>query len=110
MADAEQQFNVQDDQAGTGDFFDSSAYEADGVGLCLSGGGYKAAAYHLGALIRLNELGWLKRIDRITRVSGGSITAGYLGVRWKDLTFDAARAFSDECETVIGSKKNALYF
>lgn len=101
MADTEQQFNVQDDEAGTGDFFDSSDYDPEGVGLCLSGGGYKAAAYHLGALIRLNELGWLKRIDRITSVSGGSITAGYLGVRWKDLVFDAAGVATNFHKVVV---------
>jgi NTE family protein len=28
-----------------------------GVGLCLSGGGYRAMLYHLGAFRRLNETG-----------------------------------------------------
>jgi len=69
--------------------FNSPAYDKTGVGLALSGGGYKAAAYHLGALIRLNELGWLKRVNRVSSVSGGSIAAGLLGVSWKNLTFDA---------------------
>ena len=27
------------------------------IALCLSGGGYRAALFHLGALTRLNELG-----------------------------------------------------
>jgi len=31
----------------------------DGLGLCLSGGGYRAALFHLGGLRRLNELGLL---------------------------------------------------
>lgn len=70
-------------------FFNSTDYEADGVGLALSGGGYKAAAYHLGALIRLNELGWLKRLSRISSVSGGSIAAGLLGSVWNRLAFDS---------------------
>ena len=48
----------------------------DGMALALSGGGFKAATYHLGALIRLNELGVLYRLKRISSVSGGSITAG----------------------------------
>ncbi|MGY2733945.1 patatin-like phospholipase family protein [Sphingomonas sp. UYP23] len=69
--------------------FNSTSYDPDGVGLALSGGGYKAAAFHLGALIRLNELGWLPRLSRIASVSGGSIAAGFLGLIWKDLTFDA---------------------
>ncbi len=28
-----------------------------GMGLCLSGGGYRAMLFHLGAIWRLNELG-----------------------------------------------------
>ncbi len=50
-----------------------------GSGLSLSGGGYRATLFHLGALRRLNELGLLHRIDEISSVSGGSITAGQLG-------------------------------
>lgn len=58
-----------------------------GIGLCLSGGGSRAMVFHLGALIRLNELGLLRGIKRISGVSGGSITAGVLGIRWNELTF-----------------------
>lgn len=36
-----------------------------GLGLCLSGGGYRAMLFHAGALARLNELGWLQRLDAI---------------------------------------------
>ena len=46
-----------------------------GVALCLSGGGYRAALFHLGATRRMNELGALSRVDTITSVSGGSIFA-----------------------------------
>ena len=58
------------------------------IGLALSGGGYRAVLYHLGALIRLNEIGYLPNIDRITSVSGGSIVAGRLAAVWDQLTFD----------------------
>jgi NTE family protein len=58
------------------------------VGLALSGGGYRAMLFHLGALMRLNEARWLPRLDRIASVSGGSITAARLGLAWKDLTFE----------------------
>ncbi len=57
----------------------------EGIALCLSGGGYRAMVFHLGALIRLNELGYLGKLDRISSVSGGSITAGVLALHWKDL-------------------------
>ena len=46
------------------------------MALCLSGGGYRAMLFHVGALWRLNELGLLPRLDRVSSVSGGSITAG----------------------------------
>jgi NTE family protein len=58
------------------------------VGLALSGGGYRASLFHLGALWRLNELGWLKMLHLVTSVSGGSIVAAYLGLRWTELKFD----------------------
>lgn len=59
-----------------------------GVGLAISGGGFRATLYHLGSLWRLNELGYLKHIKRISSVSGGSILAAYLGLKWKDLKFE----------------------
>jgi hypothetical protein len=61
----------------------------DGIGLCLSGGGFRAMLFHVGAFIRLNELGQLARLDRVASVSGGSIAAGALAVAWNDLRFDA---------------------
>ena len=47
-----------------------------GIGVCFSGGGYRAMIFHLGALWRLYEAGLLRTVDRISSVSGGSITAG----------------------------------
>jgi NTE family protein len=61
----------------------------EGIALCLSGGGYRAMLFHVGALWRLNELGYLPRLDRVSSVSGGSITAATLGSRWQRLEFDA---------------------
>jgi NTE family protein len=60
----------------------------DGIGLCLSGGGFRAMLFHVGAFVRLNELGLLARLDRVASVSGGSIAAGALAVAWHDLTFN----------------------
>jgi len=59
------------------------------MALCLSGGGYRAMLFHVGALWRLNELGHLPRPKRISSVSGGSITAATLGLNWSHLAFDA---------------------
>ncbi len=73
-------------------------------GLCLSGGGSRAMLFHVGALRRMNELGLLSRLDRISSVSGGSIVSGLLGIRWKSLAFDAtgvATNFEDQLERPI---------
>ncbi|MEU8610672.1 patatin-like phospholipase family protein [Actinoplanes sp. NPDC048791] len=69
-----------------------------GTALCLSGGGYRAMLFHAGALIRLNETGLLRTLDRVSSVSGGSITAAVLALAWPDLDFGSdgvARAFTD---------------
>jgi NTE family protein len=58
-----------------------SKEERKGIGLSLSGGGFRATLFHLGALRRLNELGILKQLGTISSVSGGSILNGYLASR-----------------------------
>jgi NTE family protein len=63
-----------------------------GLGLCLSGGGYRAMIFHLGAIIRLNEAGYLSKLKRISSVSGGSITAAMLGLKWQSLNFSGGIA------------------
>ena len=59
----------------------------EGIGLCLSGGGFRATLFHLGALRRLNETGILARADlrTVASVSGGSITAAALATAWARL-------------------------
>lgn len=53
-----------------------------GIGLALSGGGYRATLFHLGSLRRLAELGVLDRVTHFSSVSGGSISAGALAADW----------------------------
>lgn len=64
----------------------------DAIALCLSGGGYRAMVFHLGALMRLNEFGYLGLLDRISSVSGGSITAGVLALHWRELGVQQGKA------------------
>jgi NTE family protein len=91
----------------TGSAHDDPARPQPGVALCLSGGGYRAMVFHLGALWRLNELGYLARLDRISSVSGGSITAGLLGLKWSALAFDA-RGISPVFEAEVVAPVRAL--
>jgi NTE family protein len=71
-----------------------------GMALCLSGGGYRATLFHVGALWRLNELGLLPKLARISSVSGGSITAGFLGLQWSALAFNR-QGVAENFEQVI---------
>ena len=66
-----------------------------GMALCLSGGGYRAMLFHVGVMWRLNEAGMLPTLDRISSVSGGSITAGVLALNWDNLDFDGAGVAQD---------------
>ncbi len=72
-----------------------------GMALCLSGGGYRAMLFHLGALWRLNELGLMKGLAKVSSVSGGSITAGTLGLNWNKLTFNDANIATNLEELVV---------
>src|SRR5579864_1635392 len=72
-----------------------------GIALCLSGGGYRAMVFHLGALWRLNELGLLPKLARISSVSGGSITAGVLGMKWSRLNFNPSTGISSSYQDEV---------
>lgn len=51
--------------------------------------------FHTGALMRLNELGILSQLARISSVSGGSIASGYLAYVWNQLGApDAAGSYT----------------
>jgi NTE family protein len=47
------------------------------IGLSLSGGGYRATAFHLGTLNKLQQMGILQHVDTISTISGGSIIGAY---------------------------------
>ena len=72
-----------------------------GMALCLSGGGYRAMVFHIGVLWRLYETGLLSGLKRISSVSGGSITAGVLALKWRRLSFDPARLAADFVPEVV---------
>lgn len=74
---------------------------AEGIALCLSGGGFRASLFHLGSLWRLNEVGMLPQISRFSSVSGGSITSALLGVSWDELRFDATTGVSPHFSELV---------
>ena len=77
--------------------------------LAISGGGYRAALFALGSLWRLNELGLLARINRITSVSGGSITSGYLAMSWDELNFSSDTNVANNFKEVIAIPLQEFY-
>ena len=85
----------------TGSAHDDLDKPQPGIALCLSGGGYRAMLFHLGSLWRLAELGYLPKLSRVSSVSGGSITAGVLGHRWKTLRFDASGVPANFVEAIV---------
>lgn len=71
------------------------------IGLGLSGGGYRATAYHIGTLKKLNELGILENIDVISCISGGSILGAFYGLHKDDF-----ERFEKEAKLAV--KKNVI--
>lgn len=62
------------------------------MGLALSGGGFRAMLFHVGAIVRLNELRLLRELDEFSGVSGGAIVAGRLATIWPRLRFRVGAA------------------
>ncbi len=60
------------------------------IALSLSGGGYRAAGFHLGVLDLLNRLDLLKDVSALSTVSGGTFT----GMRYA-LAQKTGEAFPD---------------
>lgn len=54
------------------------------LGLSLSGGGYRAAAFHLGTIKKLKQLDVLEKVDVISTISGGSIIGAYYCLKKDD--------------------------
>jgi NTE family protein len=70
--------SVERDDRGATPYLPPAKEKREGIALCLSGGGFRSALFHLGGLRRLNELGVLGKVDVISSVSGGSILSAHL--------------------------------
>jgi NTE family protein len=81
--------------------FEDSAYLDDAlVGLAFSGGGTRAAAFSFGVLEEMDRIpvrgasgSLLERIDFISGVSGGSVTAAYYGLKRRQALADFREKF-----------------
>jgi len=87
----------------------SGPVEQIGAALALSGGGYRAMLFHTGAIWRLGELGFFQnrvldsdadgpmrigKLERISSVSGGSITSAAFALAFTSLEPHAGPAFA----------------
>lgn len=74
------------------------------IGLTLSGGGFRAAAFHLGVLRELRARKLLDKIDLISCVSGGSIAGAFLALHWHDpLALDKLDRYLATRSIAVGS-------
>ncbi len=71
------------------------ADDAPHIGLALSGGGIRSAAFGLGVLHSLKKHEVLQHIDYLSTVSGG----GYIGAAWTYLEALYAKAKDDEAKS-----------
>lgn len=55
------------------------------LGLALSGGGFRAAFFHIGVLTRMADMGLLRHVEVISTVSGGSIIGALYYLRLKNM-------------------------
>ncbi|MBI3819475.1 MAG: patatin-like phospholipase family protein [Planctomycetes bacterium] len=66
----------------------------DGIGIAFSGGGFRAALFHIGVIRALKDAGLLgadSKISHVTGSSGGSIVATHLALNWEEYTNEKTR-------------------
>jgi NTE family protein len=80
------------------------------LGLALSGGGFRAAFFHVGVLAHLAESGVLRRVEVISTVSGGSIVGAlyYLYVRQLLQTKPDAEIADDDYRAIVARVDETL--
>ena len=74
------------------------------LGLSLSGGGYRATAFHLGTLQKLQQMNILQQVDVMSTISGGSITGAFYCLQKDDyLKFERELYHAIQTKNVIKS-------
>jgi len=71
------------------------AFNDKKIGLALSGGGYRAAVFHLGMLSYMAENRLLEQVTHISTVSGGSIVMGLI-YSLNDFRFPTSREYLEQ--------------
>jgi predicted acylesterase/phospholipase RssA len=68
--------------------------------LALSGGGFRATLFHLGVVSYLRDTSRLQAVRYITSVSGGSILAAHLTLKWLDFN-GGPESFAKAAQPII---------
>ena len=81
------------------------------LGLALSGGGFRAAFFHVGVLARLAETATLRKVEVISTVSGGSIVGALYYLALKDLLENVpdAEIRDEHYVQVVGASRRSLF-
>jgi NTE family protein len=66
------------------------------IGITLSGGGVRAAVFHLGVLSRLAEENLLEKVKILSTVSGGTLLSGLIH-RANNYVWPTSKQFKDNC-------------
>ena len=77
-----------------------SRVAAVGFQLALSGGGFRAALFHLGAVRYLRQSSRLKQVESVFSVSGGSILAAHMVLNWEMYNGDV-QSFQEATDQII---------
>jgi predicted acylesterase/phospholipase RssA len=83
---------------------DSEPVDAERIGLAFSGGGHRATAFGLGALIYLADAGVHRSVSTVTSVSGGSLLNAFMALQprpWNQCEPDEIRAAASRLATVL---------
>ena len=70
-------------------------FDQKDIAVCLSGGGYRAALFHLGVLGYLNDIGLLRKVSKLSSVSGGSIFSAFLARKLIEHKIENGLDFAD---------------
>ena len=71
------------------------------ISLALSGGGFRATLFHLGAFWFLHQGRRLKDVKWICSVSGGSILAAHVVLKWADYASGDSARFKNAAEELL---------
>lgn len=72
------------------------------IGLSLSGGGYRATAFHLGTLRKLHQMNILDKIGVMSTISGGSIAGAYYCLNKNDyVSFEQSLYYGLQQKNII---------